>query len=133
VHGEIGIGFVILLAVRKGDGRVQAEELAGRCANLRVFDDHDGRMNRSLLDVGGDALVVSQFTLYADTSRGNRPGFSEASAPEEAETIYNHFIDHLRSLLGENRVSTGAFRTAMEVTIVNDGPVTILLETKPLY
>jgi D-tyrosyl-tRNA(Tyr) deacylase len=131
VHAESGAGFVILLGIRKGDTQANAASLAERCANLRVFEDEQGKMNLSLKDVGGSALVVSQFTLYADTRKGNRPGFGEAAPPGEAETLYDVFVQCLRSLIGERNVSTGLFRASMEVTIVNEGPVTILLETRP--
>lgn len=131
VHAEIRMGFVILLGIRKGDTPDDARSLAERCAALRVFADGDGKMNLGLREVEGSALVVSQFTLYADTRRGNRPGFSDAAGPDEAEPLYELFVQRMRSLLGSDRVHTGVFGAMMDVSIVNDGPVTIMLESKP--
>ena len=128
--GSIGDGLVILLGVRRGDTEAQAEDLAERCSNIRVFQDDDGKMNRSLRETGGSVLVVSQFTLYADTRKGNRPGFSDAAPPDTAEHLYTAFVSALRARLGEEHVSTGVFRAMMDVTIVNNGPVTILLEDR---
>lgn len=127
-HAQIGKGFVILLGIRKGDTAESAVALAEKCAALRVFEDAEGKMNLGLKEVAGEVLVVSQFTLYAETQRGNRPGFADAAPPGEAEPLYQKFIEHLRRSLGEERVCTGVFRAMMEVTIVNDGPVTIMLE-----
>jgi D-tyrosyl-tRNA(Tyr) deacylase len=123
---SIGRGFLVLLGVGKGDGSGEAVALAGKVARLRVFEDGAVRMNRSLLDVGGEALVVSQFTLFADTSRGNRPGFEEAAEPGEAGPLYRGFTDALAAL--GVPVRTGVFGADMRVALVNDGPVTILLE-----
>jgi D-aminoacyl-tRNA deacylase len=122
---EIGPGLCVLLGVARGDGLAEAERLAGRVARLRVFEDERGRFDRSLLDVGGAALVVSQFTLIADTAKGNRPSFGEAAPPEEAEPIYERFRDALAAL--GVPVSTGRFGTRMKVELANDGPVTIVL------
>ncbi len=130
VVAEIGDGLVILLGIRIGDTEANARELAERCSNLRLFQDDDGKMNLSLRETGGGALVVSQFTLYADTRRGNRPGFSDAAPPESAQPLYDCFVRHLDSLLGPGKVVTGVFRAMMDVTIVNNGPVTILLEDR---
>ena len=130
IHAHIGRGYVILLGIKKGDSNAAAEYLADKCSNLRVFEDGDGKMNLSLQDVGGEVLVVSQFTLYSDGKSGNRPGFSEAARPEEAEPLYEMFVARMRSVVGQSRVHTGVFRAMMDVTIVNDGPVTILLESK---
>lgn len=127
--GRISRGYVILLGVKQGDSREAALFLAEKCAHLRVLEDSSGKMNLSLEDVGGSALVISQFTLYADAQKGNRPGFSLAAKPEEAEPLYNAFVDRMRALLGPERVITGTFGAMMEVTIVNDGPVTILIES----
>ncbi len=129
VHARIGHGCVILLGVRKGDTVADARALAEKCTKLRMFDDSEGKMNLSLLDTGGEALVVSQFTLYADTRKGNRPGFSDAAPPSEAEPAYNEFVHGLKAGLGEDRVGTGVFRAMMEVQINNNGPVTLLLES----
>jgi D-tyrosyl-tRNA(Tyr) deacylase len=129
IVGEVGRGYLVLLGVRRGDGEPDAAYLAEKVAHLRVFEDDEGRMNRSLLDVGGGALVVSQFTLYADTSRGRRPGFEPAAPPEEAEPLYRRFCEALAALGVE--VGRGVFGAHMNVELVNDGPVTILLESKP--
>src|SRR5215210_4945545 len=125
--GEIGRGVVVLLGVGPEDDEQTADALARRVAELRIFDDPEGRTNRSLLDVGGDALVVSQFTLYADTRRGRRPGFTHAAAPELAERLYLRFAETFRSL--GVLVATGRFGAVMEVELVNDGPFTIWLDT----
>ena len=124
----IGKGFVILLGVRQGDAKESALFLAEKCANLRVFEDENEKMNLGLRDVGGSVLVVSQFTLYGDAQKGNRPGFTLAARPDEAEPLYEAFVARMRDVLGRERVHTGVFRAMMEVTIVNDGPVTILIE-----
>ena len=124
--GEIGPGLCLLLGVARGDGPGEAERLAGRVARLRIFPDGDGRFDRSLLDVGGAALVVSQFTLIADTAKGNRPSFAAAAPPGEAEPVYERFCEQLRALGAP--VETGVFGARMQVELVNDGPVTIVLE-----
>lgn len=131
VHASIGRGFVVLLGIKVGDTRDAALYLAEKCAGLRVFEDEAGKMNLGLKDVGGSVLIVSQFTLYAETQRGNRPGFSEAARPEEAIPLYELFVHQLKELLGDESVKTGVFRAMMKVTIVNDGPVTILIDSKP--
>jgi D-aminoacyl-tRNA deacylase len=125
VLSEIGAGLCILLGVAHGDDTATAERLAGRVARLRIFENEEGRFDRSLLDVGGAALVVSQFTLLADTTKGNRPSFTDAAPPEEAEPLYERFCEELRALGLE--VATGVFGARMEVELVNDGPVTIVL------
>jgi D-tyrosyl-tRNA(Tyr) deacylase len=127
VVGDIGAGLVVLLGVGPDDDEAVAEALARRTAELRIFDDPEGRTNLSLLDVGGEVLVVSQFTLYADTRRGRRPGFTGAAAPELAERLYLRFADALRGL--GVRVATGRFGAVMAVELVNDGPFTIWLDT----
>jgi D-tyrosyl-tRNA(Tyr) deacylase len=126
VRGEIGVGLVVLLGVEAGDGAEASERLAGKLARLRIFENEGGRFDRSLLDTGGGALVVSQFTLVADTSKGNRPSFTRAEAPERAEPLVEHFCEALRAL--GVRVETGVFGARMEVELVNDGPVTIVLD-----
>ena len=128
-HARIGKGFVILLGIKKGDTKNDAEFLADKCAGLRIFEDHQGKMNVNLEDVGGSILAVSQFTLYADAQKGNRPSFVLASRPEDAEPLYEHFVGRLRERLGPEKVQTGIFGAMMEVTIVNDGPVTIVIES----
>jgi D-aminoacyl-tRNA deacylase len=123
--GEIGPGLCVLLGVARGDVEADADLLAGKVARLRIFADGQGRFERSLLDTGGAALVVSQFTLLADTSKGNRPSFTDAAGPEQAEALYGRFCRALRDL--GVRVETGVFGATMQVGLVNDGPVTIVL------
>ena len=123
VVSEIGPGLCVLLGIARGDR--ETERLAGKIARLRIFPDAEGRFDRSLLDTGGAALVVSQFTLLADTRKGNRPSFTEAAAPEEAEPLYEQFCADLEAL--GVRVARGVFGAAMAVELVNDGPVTIVL------
>src|SRR5262245_31855148 len=126
VAGEIGPGLCVLLGVAADDAEEDAAKLAGKVARLRIFADDEGRFDRSVIDVGGSALVVSQFTLIADTAKGNRPSFSGAAPPEVAEPLYERFCDELRAL--GIPVATGVFRAKMKVELVNDGPVTIVLE-----
>ena len=125
--GEIGRGLCVLVGVARGDGEGEAARLAGKVARLRIFPDEAGRFDRSVEDVGGAVLVVSQFTLIADTAKGNRPSFAEAAPPEEAEPLYEHFCAKLRDV--GIPVETGVFGAKMEVAIVNDGPVTIVLDS----
>lgn len=128
VVGQIGPGLLVLLGVGHGDGEAQAVWLAEKVANLRVFPDEAGAMNRSLLDVGGGALVVSQFTLYGDCRRGRRPSFTGAAPPEAANALYERFC----ALLAGNgvlAVERGVFRAEMRVSLVNEGPVTLMVET----
>jgi D-tyrosyl-tRNA(Tyr) deacylase len=126
VVGQCGIGFCILAGVKNGDTPAEARWLANKAANLRVFEDDAGKMNLSLLDVKGEALVVSQFTLYANAQRGRRPDFVDAARPEQAETLIKYFVEQLRA--EGVPTQTGIFRALMQVEIHNDGPVTILLE-----
>ena len=126
IVGEIGPGLVILLGVARDDTQEEAERLAGRVARLRIFENEDGRFDRSLLDVRGEALVVSQFTLIADTRKGNRPSFTGAAIPEVAERVYARFCTALED--EGVRVARGVFVARMQVSLVNDGPVTILLD-----
>jgi D-tyrosyl-tRNA(Tyr) deacylase len=130
IHASIDKGYVVFLGIRTGDTDESAIFLAEKCSSLRVFEDSGGKMNLGLNDVNGSVLVVSQFTLYADAQKGNRPSFTEAARPEEAEPLYEAFVERLRSVLGNSRVCTGVFRAMMDVKIVNDGPVTILIEGK---
>jgi len=123
--GEIGAGLCVLLGVADGDDATQAERLAGKVARLRVFENDEGKFDRSLLDVGGEALVVSQFTLIADTAKGNRPSFAAAARPEQAEPLYERFCDALER--EGVRVARGVFGARMALELVNDGPVTIVL------
>ncbi|WP_298909979.1 D-aminoacyl-tRNA deacylase [uncultured Aliiroseovarius sp.] len=124
--GEIGPGLLILVCAMEGDVEANADTLAAKISKLRIFKDDADKMNRSLLDTGGAALVVSQFTLAADTSRGNRPGFSTAARPDEGERLYDYFADQLRGHGIE--VAQGRFGADMKVSLVNDGPVTIWME-----
>jgi len=126
--GSIGAGLAVLLGVADGDTENDAERLAAKVAKLRVFEDEQGRFDRSLLETGGAALVVSQFTLIADTAKGNRPSFSGAARPEVAEPLYEHFCSALREL--GVAVETGIFGARMAVELVNDGPVTIILDVE---
>jgi D-aminoacyl-tRNA deacylase len=126
VVGEIGAGLAVLLGVARGDDTEAVVRVAGKVARLRVFADDAGKFDRSLLDIGGAALVVSQFTLLADTAKGNRPSFSGAAPPEEAAPLYERFCAELRALGIE--VATGVFGATMAVELVNDGPVTIVLD-----
>ena len=118
---HIGAGLLVLLAVKKGDGTDEADRIAGKLSRLRIFEDSEGRMNLSVADVGGEVLCVSQFTLYGDTRKGNRPSFVEAAPPEQAEPLY----ERVREALG---AQGGVFGARMRVSLVNDGPVTILVE-----
>lgn len=129
VIGEIGLGLVVLVGVRSGDTDVDARTLAAKTSALRIFSDEAGKMNLSVQDVGGAVLAISQFTLYADTRKGNRPSFMRAAPPDEANDLYEVYVSHLRELLGDGRVATGVFRASMMVEIHNDGPVTIELST----
>jgi D-tyrosyl-tRNA(Tyr) deacylase len=124
--GEIGRGLCVLLGVAREDTAAEAERLAGKVARLRIFENEEGKFDRSLLDVGGAALVVSQFTLIADTQKGNRPSFVEAAPPDQAEQLHERFCDDLRAL--GIAVETGVFGARMAVELVNDGPVTIVLD-----
>lgn len=127
LSAEIGRGMLILLGVGRQDAPDNVQYLAEKCIHLRIFGDGQGKMNRSLVDVGGQALVVSQFTLYGDTRKGRRPGYSGAAPPERAEAYYNDFVEALRSR-GVS-VRTGRFGANMQVEIHNDGPVTLMIET----
>ncbi|EBA06434.1 D-aminoacyl-tRNA deacylase [Sagittula stellata] len=125
--GEIGPGLMILVCAMQGDTEAEADRLAAKIAKLRIFRDDEDRMNRSVIDTGGAALVVSQFTLAADTSRGNRPGFSAAARPDEGERLYNHFAAQIQTL--GIPVATGRFGADMAVSLTNDGPVTVWMDT----
>jgi D-tyrosyl-tRNA(Tyr) deacylase len=128
IAGEIKHGLVVLLGIARDDTTDDADYLVPKIIALRIFDDADGRMNVSLKDSDGGLLIVSQFTLYGDVRRGLRPSWSDAAAPEIAEPLYDYFVESSRKLLG--RVETGSFRKMMQVELVNDGPVTILLDSR---
>lgn len=128
--GSIGRGFLILLGVGQGDTEAQIERLWGKISKMRIFEDENHKTNLSLTDVGGELLVVSQFTLYANCKKGNRPSFTEAGAPDEAKRLYELFVERARRDVP--RVETGEFGAMMEVSLVNDGPFTICLDTDAL-
>ena len=125
--GEIGHGLLVLLGVAATDGPGEADRLAGKVSRLRIFTARDGKFDLSILDTGGEVLAVSQFTLLADTTKGNRPGFSDAARPELAKPLYLRFCEALRR--AGVHVETGVFGASMQVELVNDGPVTIVMET----
>lgn len=131
IVGAIENGLVILLGISRDDAKGDADYLVPKIIALRIFDDAEGRMNVSVKDVDGGLLVVSQFTLYGDVRRGLRPSWSDAAAPEVAEPLYNYFVESSRKLLG--RVETGSFRKTMQVELVNDGPVTLLLDSRKQF
>src|SRR5215217_5290757 len=126
--GKVGAGLCVLVGVGSADGEADATTLADKVARLRIFEDEAGKMNKSLLDVGGALLAVSQFTLYADTSRGRRPSFGDAMEPVRAEALFEAFCSACRGL--GVTVETGRFRTQMAVTLTNDGPITLILDTQ---
>ena len=129
VRSSIGTGVLVLLGIEEADTREDADWLCKKLANLRIFPDDEGVMNRSLLDVGGEALVVSQFTLHASTKKGNRPSYIRAARPEQAIPLYDYFVQTLENELGRP-VGTGGFGADMQVALVNDGPVTIWIDSK---
>ena len=128
IIGEIGKGFMLLVGIGKEDAQEDVCYLARKVANLRVFEDEEGKMNRSLKDVGGDILSISQFTLFADTKKGNRPSFINVAAPETGEALYQEFNERLRA--EGFSVASGKFGAHMAVSLVNDGPVTIIIDSK---
>lgn len=129
-HQEIKRGLVILLGIREGDSEQDAIFLADKCSNLRIFEDENEKMNLSLKDIDGEVLVVSQFTLYGDAQRGNRPSFTSAAKPETAIPLYDKFIKRMKENLAEEKIKAGIFGAMMEVKIINDGPVTIIIDSK---
>ncbi|MGI6325420.1 MAG: D-aminoacyl-tRNA deacylase [Saccharofermentanales bacterium] len=129
VQARIGPGLLVFLGVTHDDTEADAAYLAGKVSRLRVFSDENGKMNRSVADFAGEVLVVSQFTLYGDVRKGNRPGFDQAAAPAQAELLYNRFVSQLRRL--GLPVKTGRFAAHMRVSLLNDGPVTLMLESPP--
>lgn len=126
---SIDAGLLIFLGVHEADTEEESEWCAAKCAHLRVFPDADGRMDESLLDTGGEVLVVPQFTLYGDTNQGHRPSFTEAAPPDRAEQLYEHFVDQLAQHLDQD-VPTGEFGALMDVRLTNDGPVTLWVERR---
>ena len=131
IIGEIKNGFLVLLGIAPGDTQADAQKLADKIARLRVFADENGKMNRSVLDVGGDILVVSNFTLYADCRHGCRPSFTHSARPNDAQPLYEYFMQMLKQA-GVKNVSAGQFGADMQVALVNDGPVTLVLDTAEL-
>jgi D-tyrosyl-tRNA(Tyr) deacylase len=131
VVGQVEQGLVVLLGIARDDSEGDADYLASKIASLRIFDDEDGKMNRSVMDISGGVLVVSQFTLYGDVRRGLRPSWIEAAAPEAAKPLYEYFIAQISKFVGE--VACGSFRSMMQVELVNDGPVTILLDSRKQF
>jgi len=129
VVGRIGTGLVVLVGVEAGDAAADADWLAGKVAQMRIFPDEAGKMNRSVVEAGGGLLVISQFTLIASTARGNRPSFIEAARPEEAVPLYEQFLAAVESLTGR-RPERGVFAADMKVALVNDGPVTIVIDSR---
>ena len=127
----IGRGYLVLLGVTHADTERAADEIADRIVGLRIFEDEAGKVNRSIEDVGGSVIVVSQFTLYADTDHGNRPGFSNAARPDLAIPLYERFVADIRAALGPERVGTGRFGADMKVRLLNDGPFTVVLSESP--
>lgn len=128
LKGSAGQGFNVLIGVMQGDTDTEAQLLAAKISKLRVFEDENGKMNKSVLDIGGEILVISQFTLCADIKKGNRPSFTDSAPPEEADRLYLAFCEHLREA-GVKKVETGVFAADMLVSIDNDGPVTIVMDT----
>jgi len=130
LYSSIEAGLLIFLGIKVNDTAEDARYIAEKSCSLRVFEDSQQKMNLSVRDVGGKVLAVSQFTLYGDTRKGNRPSFVDAAPPGIAEPLYNIFVDQLRQQLGTGKVATGMFRTMMDVELVNSGPVTVMLESK---
>lgn len=128
VVGQIDHGLLLLLGVERDDTRQAADRLLKKVLSYRVFDDESGRMNLSLKDIGGALLIVSQFTLVADTQKGLRPGFSKGASPEEGLSLYEYFVDQARNM--HNKISSGVYAADMKVSLINDGPVTFMLESK---
>lgn len=127
---KIGKGLVILLGIKNGDDENDVNFVADKCCNLRIFSDEEDKMNLSVKDIGGEILIISQFTLYGETAKGNRPGFTDAARPETAIPLYEKFIIKLKENIGAEKVQHGIFGANMEVRIINDGPVTVIVESK---
>jgi D-tyrosyl-tRNA(Tyr) deacylase len=131
VQGDISQGILVLLGIRADDTKTDLQWLAEKIVHVRIFEDQQGKMNRSLADIGGEMLIISQFTLYGDCRKGRRPGFSSAAAPEIAEPLYHQFIEEVKNR--QVRVATGIFQATMEVELVNDGPVTLMLDSEKQF
>jgi len=129
-EAKIGNGLVVLLGIKIGDGEKDVTFLADKCCNLRIFEDENDKMNLSIKDINGEMLIISQFTLYGDAQKGNRPGFTDAARPEEAIPLYEKFIARVKENIGDEKVKTGIFGAMMMVKIFNEGPVTIIIESK---
>lgn len=129
ITGEIGKGLVVFLGIGHDDDEASCRKFAEKLVRLRIFEDADGKMNLNVQETGGSILVVSQFTLYGDVRKGNRPSFTGAAAPDKGETLYLRFCEELEGILGADRVARGTFRAMMDVRLTNDGPVTIWLDT----
>ncbi len=127
---NIGKGIVLLLGVKEGDTIEDVNFVADKCSNLRIFNDENDKMNLSIKDVNGEILIISQFTLYGDARKGNRPSYTDSAKPDVANYLYEKFIERVKQNLGNDKVKTGIFQAMMEVQIINDGPVTILVESK---
>jgi D-aminoacyl-tRNA deacylase len=127
---EISFGMVILLGIKAGDGSADADYLADKCCNLRFFNDENQKMNLSVRDVQGEVLVISQFTLYGDTDRGNRPGYTDSAKPEVAVPLYEAFLKRVEHNIGPQRLKKGKFGAMMQVRIINEGPVTLIVDSK---
>lgn len=127
---EIKSGIVLLLGIKTGDTENDVNFVADKCSNLRIFEDDDGKMNISVREINGEVLIISQFTLYGETAKGNRPSFIEAARPEEAIPLYEKFIKRMQQNLGEDKIKSGIFGAMMKVKIINDGPVTVMVESK---
>ncbi len=130
-RGAIGGGLVVLLGIESSDGDKEIDWLAEKIVNLRIFDDEQGKMNRSLADIGAEMLIVSQFTLYGDCRKGRRPGYSAAAPPQIAEPVYHKFVENIKAR--GIKTATGVFQAFMEVELVNDGPVTLLLDSDKIF
>ena len=127
---KIGKGLLILLGIKRGDKESDVNFVADKCCNLRIFEDDEDKMNKSVKDITGEMLVISQFTIYGETAKGNRPSFVEAARPEEAIPIYDKFISRVKLNLGEEKIKVGIFGAMMDIELINYGPVTVIVESK---
>jgi D-tyrosyl-tRNA(Tyr) deacylase len=127
---KIGKGLLILLGIKAGDTENDVNFVADKCAGLRIFEDNNNKMNISVKEIGGEVMIISQFTLYGETAKGNRPSFTEAAKPEEAVPLYEKFIERISNLIGDSNVKKGVFGAMMDIQLVNYGPVTVIVESK---